>query len=929
MGGFDLSRYIWPEIYAGRQPQHVTRVNKEHPRSRGLIGAFSAASCHDAVNNAAVAYLGTVGPVDTTRGRLLGGFSSNVANRATINHPKIAGGAWSVAFTWKYIASASAQYLIAQGGSSTGKGWSLYAGASVNTLYLNFGSVNQYSMTTALVPNTTYRVVLTVSGNGGTAKLYLDGVKTGSDVTVGTMATPAGTSTLLGCAWNGSAYTGGLASGSQIGDVLLYDRALSAEEAAADYAEPYAILAEPLPIAWDAGEVGAASIQPTLLTNEQTFYAPTVTASGTTQTLSPSLLTNSQTFYAPTVAVETIKISDDYERSSVNASLSSVTGSGDAAVITIKPRYQYSEIVYGNRWWEFSARIDGVNGTRPTFTVLDYESGKLFGYPWESGHRCHFSYDRETWYPFDTITRDDTNHVVSSRHNTAFTQDTVYFSNSPQFSVHQIGEWIADLDATYSAIEPTASAAAFTPTSAVSDYAAQAYIADEYSTQTDELSRTIPKTPLYAFQINDTSLMPTNGTAKRIAILTSGVHAAEDIANHCLKSFIDSLLGSSTAAQALRRQYKILVYPMINAPGRAGGGWRGSFTKGNSGQYDDANRHFVTIYSELEIVDKPKAAMTTDRSGVEPDWALDFHSQIDNTWAVYTPSTAEDVFRTRQASSNAGVSIIDMGGSWGGGQAVDNYMHDTLGAKLSVTCEVGDLTEISMSAIASYHAAMVTTVSSLVDDGYIFSAVNPSLLPNSQTFFAPTVTGGANVDYLSPGLLTNSQIFFAPTVTPGSVNHRSCAVCESERFLYTDDCCSGWHHLALRIRRSPRRDVRADRNGIYRNDERRNRRIPDRRQDRRCRRSHPPCIGGRCRLEQDAAMTIAAQRLAQLSGLSWVTAAQHLVAISVSGTSSKQRLVSRSSLGTATAALHLLDAGALGTSSFSPFLLLARRRLRR
>ena len=41
---------------------------------------------------------------------------------------------------------------------------------------------------------------------------------------------------------------------------------------------------------------------------------------------------------------------------------------------------------------------------------------------------------------------------------------------------------------------------------------------------------------------------------------------------------------------------------MLNAPGRYGGGWRGGFLLGTSGE-DDANRHFVETQTGLQIVD--------------------------------------------------------------------------------------------------------------------------------------------------------------------------------------------------------------------------------------------------------------------------------------------------------------------------------------
>lgn len=46
---------------------------------------------------------------------------------------------------------------------------------------------------------------------------------------------------------------------------------------------------------------GAATLSPSLYTNQQTFYGPTVVLGPAPQTLTPSLYTNQQTFYSPTV----------------------------------------------------------------------------------------------------------------------------------------------------------------------------------------------------------------------------------------------------------------------------------------------------------------------------------------------------------------------------------------------------------------------------------------------------------------------------------------------------------------------------------------------------------------------------------------------------------------------------------------------------
>jgi hypothetical protein len=53
------------------------------------------------------------------------------------------------------------------------------------------------------------------------------------------------------------------------------------------------------------------TLTPSLYTNDQTFFSPTVTQSGATQTLTPGLYTNDQTFYAPTVSTGAVTITPD------------------------------------------------------------------------------------------------------------------------------------------------------------------------------------------------------------------------------------------------------------------------------------------------------------------------------------------------------------------------------------------------------------------------------------------------------------------------------------------------------------------------------------------------------------------------------------------------------------------------------------------
>ncbi len=414
-------------------------------------------------------------------------------------------------------------------------------------------------------------------------------------------------------------------------------------------------------------------------------------------------------------AVASMQLEDNYERSCVDLSGSSITGTGDSALVVIQPRVQESEVWSGNRWIEPGARVRGVKGFRPTFRFTQYASGVYHGYPWQSTRRPMFSYDRETWTYFDTAVTIVDGSYVEFRHSTAFTSNVVYITRDRQISVDQTGAWLEGLQsANPTKIGPSAAAQSFTPT--LTSWSGQSFIADEFSSQTNELGATIPATPFYAALIDDTSLSPSNGEPKKLALIVSGVHAGEDLGNWVCKVFIERLLGSGTAAQNLRRNYKFLLYPMLNAPGRAGGGHRGSFTQGSGGA-DDANRHFSSTTTTLEIIDKPKAVMNSDRGSTVPAVMIDFHAMFADTWGldVDTNEILQSTFRSRQ-QTNSGVTVQNLGAYPSG--TVPGYFGG-LGTPLWVSHEVGDPAQLTDASIQSYADALLTTLDSMQQDGLL------------------------------------------------------------------------------------------------------------------------------------------------------------------------------------------------------------------
>lgn len=409
-----------------------------------------------------------------------------------------------------------------------------------------------------------------------------------------------------------------------------------------------------------------------------------------------------------------ITIRDDYERASVSLGYSSVSGDGDTAVVEIAPALQASNDVAGGerRWLEFGAKLSGVMGLRPLVrvaNVTDYP--QAFGYhgaPWQASRRGMWSVDGENWQYFDSTRV--VGSTVEMRNNSPFPADTIYVGRGRQMSVSACGRWLERLAAAHPAIvQPAPSAIAFAPGAALAAFPAQQFIAGEFAPQ-QAGTRTIPATPFYAGQINDTSLTPAGGGPKRVAVLVSGVHAGEDHANYVLAAIIHAALADTPAARAVRREFRIPFYPKMNAPGSYGGGWRGSFTLGVNGE-DDANRHCNESGTGLQIVDIPKAAMAIDRAGAPVAWAIDSHGTYGSKWATFVDAgvPSSGAFRAQLAAA-FGQQIVDEGDSHPG--FVSEYLRG-LGASPSITIETGDPSPVTDAEIAAFGVAVVSALAAM------------------------------------------------------------------------------------------------------------------------------------------------------------------------------------------------------------------------
>lgn len=407
------------------------------------------------------------------------------------------------------------------------------------------------------------------------------------------------------------------------------------------------------------------------------------------------------------LALAAIIIDDSFEGSSVNVAASSVSGVGDSAVVSLKPRVQTSEAAAGARHLGVIARLTGVNGIRPTIKVLDITSGVFHGYPWQSGRRMYFSLDAgATWTVFDTnptVNAGD----ITIRHSTAFTGNVAIVAHERMWTPTMHAAWIAGLASTYPSL------IASVPSN-VSDFES-----GTFSTQTDDLGRTVPAQKFHGFKIHDASLPPTVGSAKRAFAFTMGTHSREATGSRVCKAAIEFLLSADAQAQNVRANADVYVHGLISAPGSAGGHWRGTFEEGALGE-DDANRHFSDTVAPIQSVSIPRTAMLLDLP-VVVQASIDFHSDYGfygGQLITYTDNAVGNAYYT---ALDIYVGTITDAGDAGTG-FVSTWFENAKGTQLAVTSEIAETSPLDDAAIAAWAEAHIKALSDLITSADIPAA---------------------------------------------------------------------------------------------------------------------------------------------------------------------------------------------------------------
>lgn len=208
-----------------------------NPLANGIVGTVSGIG-FDAVKNIPIT---TNQVTPTAAGKLILFNGSNVVQTT---HPMVSG-AFSASFTLLYrYAGVSRQSYVTQGGAtSSGKGWSIGTPGGTTGINLVFGGVAEYILSSSgLTDGKIHRITVSISGNGGSATLYINGVYRGSSA-VGTMLTPASKGTAIGAGHNGTIYVDYSINGTGINDVIIRNKSINAFQALEDYINPWQIFA--------------------------------------------------------------------------------------------------------------------------------------------------------------------------------------------------------------------------------------------------------------------------------------------------------------------------------------------------------------------------------------------------------------------------------------------------------------------------------------------------------------------------------------------------------------------------------------------------------------------------------------------------------------------------------------------------------------
>ena len=288
------------------QPAVPLRVDLDHPLARGIIEfgyTLGSGVPYSAIRELKPSRVGAVGTVQTPHGTAID--TSGTGNYINLGRNLSASSAVATCIVRTTLPETLQETILftsaLQSGANYVGHWASLSGTGVfRGAYGDGGG-------TAVAD---YRQAVSAAGTVISGPYTLAAVcRAATDWSLYANGVSTGTPTYSG---SGGAYSAGTQNGTinfrsanafygtqSASSWAFFNRALTDAEIFALYQAPFQILQPIRRRVFVAVSVGGQTLTPSLFTNSNTFYAPTVSG---TYTLSPGLYTDSDTFYSPTVS---------------------------------------------------------------------------------------------------------------------------------------------------------------------------------------------------------------------------------------------------------------------------------------------------------------------------------------------------------------------------------------------------------------------------------------------------------------------------------------------------------------------------------------------------------------------------------------------------------------------------------------------------
>lgn len=354
------------------------------------------------------------------------------------------------------------------------------------------------------------------------------------------------------------------------------------------------------------------------------------------------------------------------------------------------------EVTRTNFHWLFA--IDKAKGRRPTITVAYSTRSR------SAGWKPFYSADGWTWVQAETASVLASPNRVEFQFAHAFPADRVWIADKPVFTQWHFDQLAASLVAdTSGRVSPSAAANS-------------AGVILTTRVGTNQWNTQVGGNSVYGFVLEDATQTPIMGARKRECVITCGIHAGEAEDGWFLRGMVQFFLsGSGSAADQLRREWRLIVYFALNPNGR-----RAGLARGNTyNAIEDPNRDWTG--AESRTFDETAAVQDAAAiDAVHHDAHIDLHS-VEGVNPIGYYRRAEIPLATYQAFAAA--FQVDSGQSLGGNlssaeRTVGEWAYNK-GAAFVLVSEPGNANALPVETVQSYGKSYLVALMKIHADGLL------------------------------------------------------------------------------------------------------------------------------------------------------------------------------------------------------------------